>query len=288
MRDKLDAFIRQLPINEICIKLEKKHAIDRNYTNHIIETFSNETKVTLRLIADYLLKDKRTLEVGAGLCIFSIFLKSEGYNIVALDPAEGGFDFFGKIRHEILQCYENINLEVLDIPADKLCTEKNGEFDFIFSNNVIEHIPNLNKTFSSMTSVMADGAAMAHSCPNYFVPYEPHFGIPVIKCFPILTKKLFKLTGKSDLDMWNSLNFITYFDVKKIASKNGLNVTFKKQVLFNTLLRMEQDNVFYERHAGGYINLIYSCMKKVKLLTLIKFFPAMLSTPMMFFMTTKK
>lgn len=287
MRKRLNSFIQNFPTNEICNRIEKKYSIDKEYTEQLIETFSNEAKVTFELIEAYLSTDKKILEVGAGLCVFSLFLKNEGYNIVALEPALGGFGFFEKIKDEIVQYYSDTGLKVIDIPVDKLCINDNGQFDIIFSNNVIEHIINLDESFSSMTSVLSANGVMLHSCPNYLIPYEPHFGIPVIKHYSNISKKIFKIDSSPKLDLWNSLNFITYFDVRRIANKNDLHVIFKKEVLYNTLLRMDQDDIFHKRHSGGYIYKLYSLIKKLKLLIIIKYLPPMLSTPMVFSMTLK-
>ncbi|MCW8932680.1 MAG: class I SAM-dependent methyltransferase [Gammaproteobacteria bacterium] len=287
LRKKLDLFINDFPMDEICKCISEKYSIERKNVEQLIETFSNETKVTLNLVESHLSTDKRLLEVGAGLCFFSLFLKKEGYNIVALEPALGGFGVFEKIKDEILQYYSNIGLEVLNIPVEGLNISENGQFDIVFSNNVIEHIPNLDESFSSMKKILSKNAIMLHSCPNYLIPYEPHFGIPVIKHFSDISKTFFKIELKPNFDVWDSLNFITYFDVKRISNKNNLHVIFKKEVLYNSLLRMDQDDIFYKRHSGGGIYRIYSFIKKLKLLILIKYLPPMLSTPMVFSMALK-
>jgi hypothetical protein len=129
---------------------------------------------------------------------------------------------------------------------------------------------------------------MLHSCPNYLFPYEPHFGVPVIKPFSKLFKKMFKISSKTNADVWDSLNFITYFDVKRIAKNNSLNVIFERDVLYKSLLRMDGDVCFSERHAGGVIYRLYSVLKYTRLLKCIKYFPIMLSTPMIFNLAYKK
>jgi len=288
MKERLGVFIDQLPMDEFCKKIQNKYGIDGASARQLLDTFANEAKTTFDVVEDCLSKDKTILEVGAGLCFFSLFLKKEGYNIVALEPAIGGFDLFNNVKSVILKHYADVDLHVLDIPADRLSIEGNGQFDIIFSNNVIEHIPNLQETFFSLTKVLSDKGIMLHACPNYIVPYEPHFSIPVIKPFSNLTKLLFKVDRLPNYDVWKSLNFITFFDVKKLAYENELNVDFRTEVLYKALLRLEQDEVFYKRHSGGFIYKFYSLIKKLKLLELIKYLPPILSTPMVFKMTKKE
>lgn len=209
MNKKLESFLASIPIEEISRRLELSHSIDKEYIVKLLETFSNEARVTLDLVGNRLVKNKRVLEIGAGLCLFSLFLKKEGYNIIALEPALGGFGVFEQIKNEILLWYVGLKLEVLNIPADKLNKNNHGCFDIVFSNNVIEHIPNLEESFLAMSEVLSNKGIMLHSCPNYLFPYEPHFGIPVIKPFSKLFKRVFKISSKANSDIWDSLNFIT-------------------------------------------------------------------------------
>ena len=75
-------------------------------------------------------------------------------NVVYLKPALGEFGSFEEIKNADLAYYAHINIDVLKISAQELDSRKHGEFDLIFSNNVIEHIPDLSSTFSAMTSVL--------------------------------------------------------------------------------------------------------------------------------------
>ncbi len=288
LKEKLVLFLDELPVDKLCHEIENEATTDADRARQLLGTFSNEAKGALDLINGYLSKDKRILEVGAGLCFLSLFLKREGYDVVALEPAMGGFGLFEAVKAVVLRHYSDIELEVLDIPADKLDTNKNGQFDVIFSNNVIEHIPDLQKNFSAMTSVLSSSGIMVHACPNYVVPYEPHFGVPVVRVFSNLSRNIFKIDKRANYDVWESLNFITFFDVQKLAYKNNLNVIFERGVLYKSLLRLDQDEAFYERHSGGIIYKGYSLIKKLRLLILIKYVPPMLSTPMVFSMSIKE
>ncbi|TFG60213.1 MAG: methyltransferase domain-containing protein, partial [Nitrospirales bacterium] len=107
----------------------------------------------------------------------------ENYHVIALEPALGGFSVFEEIKNAVLDYYSHIDLAALRISAKDLDPRKHSEFDLIYSNNVIEHIPDLTSTFSAMNSVLSGKGLMVHACPNYVIPYETHFGIPVLKLF---------------------------------------------------------------------------------------------------------
>jgi SAM-dependent methyltransferase len=288
MKKKLDMFMSQFPRDLISRELKRKYSIKTEQSLKVIDTFSNEAEAALKLIEGHLTINQKVLEIGAGLCIFSLFLKSEGFNIIALEPSLGGYGLFEKMKNEILLNYPNLGLEVLNIPADKLESEMHGYFDLIFSNNVIEHIPNLDESFLSMRNVLEADGKMLHSCPNYIVPYEPHFGVFVIKPFSPLFKRMFRVDLKENAEVWDSLNFITYFDVKRIAKENNLIVSYKKEILYDSLLRLDNDEIFYARHAGGFVHKVFLILKRTRLLKMIKYFPVLLSTPMAFSLSYAK
>ena len=277
---KLEAFLGNFPIEGICECLENEQGLEKNYVKDILCTFANETRVTLGLVENFLNPEIRILEVGAGICLFSIFLKSENYNVVALEPALGGFSDFEKIKNAVLACYYHIELEVFSISAQDLSRQKYGEFHLIYSNNVIEHIPDLSSAFSAMTSVLSQNGLMVHACPNYAIPYEPHFGVPVFKLWPGLSRCLFSKRIERKVDLWDSLNFISYFNVKVLAANNHLHVKFVQGVLYNSVLRFETDKSFRERHGNKFLLSLLSWLKCLRILQMIKYLPPFISTPM--------
>jgi len=277
---KLEAFLANFEIEGICEYLGNEQGLERNYVKDILCTFANETRVALSLVEKFLNSEIRILEVGAGICLFSIFLKSENYDVVALEPALGGFSNFEKIKNAVLACYSHIELDVLRISAQDLALQKCGEFDLIFSNNVIEHISDLPSTFSAMTSVLSKNGLMVHACPNYVIPYEPHFGIPVFKLWPGLSRRLFSKKIEPKVDLWDSLNFISYFNVKVLATDNHLHVKFVQGVLYDSLLRLETDKSFRERHRNKLILSLFSLLKCLRIVQMVQYVPPFLSTPM--------
>jgi len=280
LEHKLEAFLEDFEIEGICNRLVSEDGLARNHVYDVLRTFANETRVTLGLVEKFLNPEKRILEIGAGICLFSIFLKSEKYNVVALEPALGGFSEFEKIKNAVLAHYAHIKLDVLRISAQDLDSKKYGEFDLIFSNNVIEHIPDLSLTFSAMSSVLSQHGLMVHACPNYVIPYEPHFGIPVLKVWPSLSRLLFSGRIEPRGDLWDSLNFISYFNVKVLAAENLLEVKFAKGILYKSVVRFETDEIFRERHMNKMILSLFLLLKGLRVLPMLKYAAPFLSTPM--------
>ena len=53
---------------------------------------------------------------------------------------------------------------------------KHKEFNFIFCANVVEHVINLPRFFDSIIPLISQNGTFRFVCPNYAIPYEPHFG----------------------------------------------------------------------------------------------------------------
>jgi len=281
---ELSEFLEAMNVDLLLVDFDEADKVE---AINLISTFKNEAHVALSLVQDLLDRDMKILEVGAGLCLLSLFLKQEGFNIVACEPMEGGFGFFEKLKNTILLNYSHIGLEVIGKSAQDLSLDADGEFDLIFSNNVIEHIIELEAAMFAMSSVLSGNAKMVHGCPNYVVPYEPHFGLPVIAFLPNLTKSLWPKEIASNLEVWESLNFITYFRLKRIARHQGLSISFKPELTYDAFCRLRNDVLFQERHRHTIVGKVFRLFEMFGVLGLTRFLPAWMSTPMVCFLNKK-
>jgi len=272
LTDRLDHFLDNMPFETIAAEIGTEEALT------MLHTYANESRVSLALIAHHIEKEHKLLEVGAGLCFTSLFLKSEGYIITALEPAIGGFGMFETLKDTILHHHHAIELDVITDPAQDLDVHSHGEFDLIFSNNVMEHIPQWQDAFTAMAAVLSKQGKMIHACPNYSIPYEPHYGTPVLRYWPDLSRRLF-VAKDADLDIWHSLNFITCSQIKRYCAQQQLHAYFQQGLLYQALKRIDDDPLFKQRHQGM-IATIASFIMRSGLGTLIKYIPASLSTPM--------
>jgi len=280
LRPKLEAFLAGIPIAVIVRDAAHRTGRDKTEITALLETFINETYVTLDVVEAHLDRKENTLEVGAGLCLFSMFLKKEGFSITALEPALGGFGIFDILRRTLLEHYSDIALPVLAIPASDLNVSEHGHFDLIVSNNVIEHIPDWEGALCAMLGLLSPHGYMMHACPNYTVPYEPHYGVPVFRRLPKLSKKLF-LSTDADEEIWDSLNFICHKQVRRFAARQGLSVVFKRGLIYQALARLQKDTVFRQRHQG-LVTKVADILDATGLLGLLRHLPPAMSTPMVF------
>jgi 2-polyprenyl-3-methyl-5-hydroxy-6-metoxy-1,4-benzoquinol methylase len=287
LQERLEEFFQLIPVKRLSEELASCCGMPEDEAELFLSVYANEMRITLDLIGEKIKPGIKMLEVGAGLCLFSVFLKKQGYDITALEPSTGGFGKFEIAKQVILDAYADLNLRVLESPAQSL-SDCNDRFDLIFSNNVLEHIPNLEEAWLGMCTVLKPDGVMAHNCPNYFFPYEPHLGIPIFKSLPWLSAIFFPRSVAQYREVWESLNFITYFDARKLASVGGMEISFKSGLLFEALNRMERDPFFRERHSGSVIFVVYTILCKTGLLRLLKHIPPVFSTPMIFHCSRKR
>ena len=253
--------------------------IKRQYFNYI-----EEAEYGIKLLSSHNLEGKRILEIGSGAGILTSWMLKNEVDIVGIEPSAIGYTFHKDIFSAIWDYFQLPTDRIYDLSAEQLDPTVLGKFQFIFSVNVMEHIPkeNLELVFEKMKSVMSKDGMMLHHCPNYVVPFEPHYGIPLVPFFPHVTGKM---RGVYKEGVWQSLNFITLPQVKKIANRLELKIDFKKAVMKETFTRLESDAQFASRHPA--LVKVYKILKATGVISLLGLIPPSLCTPMTFTMTHK-
>ena len=282
LKQELQQFIESIDRVALHSRLDPALDISLASLRRTIDIYANETFVGLDLIEHNLSKDQSVLEVGAGLCLLSLFLKSRGFDVTALEPSIGGFDYFNGVRRAILEKYNIHGLVVIEKSAQQLNKDDDGSFDLIYSSNVLEHIPDLKLAIEGMSSVLSPKGKMFHACPNYLVPYEPHLGIPVFGFWSTLSERLFRSQINANRELWESLNFIGYFQICRMAKRTGLDISFQKQVMYDAFERLDSDPEFAKRHQGLMVGKVFTILKQTRLLAATRYIPPALATPMKF------
>ena len=240
---------------------------------------AEESRQTLSLLVDIqLVRGSKILEVGAGFGLASICLAMMGFDVVALEPGGLGFEQNRSASMAFARsCAVQINH--VEVSAEIADFGTLGKFDLVVSNNVLEHIPDVDKALTNLYNAISPMGVMIHSCPNYTFPFEPHFGIPLLPFMPRLTGLFLPKSVKTS-GLWNSLNFISQSQVKKNARANNMSCIFKPGTMSKSIERLNRDPQFAERHQ--YIARVVRI--RIVNLLLIRLFslPPYLATPMDF------
>jgi len=97
----------------------------------------------------------KILEVGCGLGYLTYALRKDGYNILGLD---GSLEAISWAKKHYGTFYSNSTLRALK--------EKKESFDVIILNQIIEHIPDINKFISDAVSLLSTNGELVITTPN--------------------------------------------------------------------------------------------------------------------------
>lgn len=244
-----------------------------------LRKYCNEGVATLRVVGSRIEGRNRILEVGSGIGFVANFLAGQGYEVVELEPIGLGFTFF-EVAREVLAEMTPRPAVHLDMSVDDLDPDVHGRFDLVYSLNVIEHVPDWRHALGRIVSVLEPGASAVQSCPNYSVPYEPHFGVPLVPGAPASTARLLP-SRITETDLWKSLNWITIRQLRRWAREQGVELTFVQGQLSEALARLSSDPEFRERHSAWMVGAA-KLLDRVGALRLLRRLPPSFNTPMQF------
>jgi 2-polyprenyl-3-methyl-5-hydroxy-6-metoxy-1,4-benzoquinol methylase len=262
----------------------KQVGMPRDEAAMFFTTAISEAIQTLRmLIGIDLALDSKVLEVGAGLGIASVAMSQFGFFVTAIEPGGIGFEK-NQAASRYMSVETNNPILVLPETAEDVEFSQDESFDLIFSNNVLEHVKDLEKAIINLLPLLNESGIMVNSCPNYAFPFEPHFGIPLMPIIPRFTS-IFLPGSIRHSGLWKSLNFVTARDIKRILRGTEFSVTFRKGTMAKSFSRLSSDGEFAKRHkllariatnkfASGFL---------IRILTL----PKSLATPMDFVISRK-
>jgi 2-polyprenyl-3-methyl-5-hydroxy-6-metoxy-1,4-benzoquinol methylase len=246
----------------------------------LLETYCNEARFGLALVAPSLRPGQRVLEIGTGIGLLAGVLADIGVEITGIEPGAAGFGFMPALAAVVTESLNSQRpFQPSDIGATTLDPSVHGQFDLIYSMNVLEHLLQLDASMAAMTGVLKPGGTMFHMCPNYTVPYEPHFAIPLVPFAPRLTRFVFPQRLRQLPGVWDELNFVTAGRLRRIAKKSGLRVAFEPGVTGAIVRRILTDPLLAARQGPG-LRAFAAIVNRSGLLAVIDRVPARLATPM--------
>ena len=214
-------------------------------------TYYEEAQFALKLFEHKikaLSKDANILEIGSGIGLLSNQIANLGFrNITCVEPDAKGFGNMWRIAKyvEAHPRYKSNNLTNFHDVIEKLDTLK--KFDFVFSFNVMEHVSQPSLVLRHIYQLLSPEGEYYFVCPNYVFPYEGHFNIPIVinkKITKIIfNKKIRLLKANEPLCLWESLNWINPFLIKKSLPPDS-QIAFRKEATNLYFSRLNSDPSF--------------------------------------------
>lgn len=238
-----------------------------------LRTYISEAKFFKKLVltdTSKLRQGSYLIEVGSGIGLLSLHLASIGFEVTAFEPQSSGFNQMNAMRSLISDNWKPTVPQV-EFREESLnqATQLKKLADYIFAINVIEHVHDYESLISQAINAKTPEATMRIVCPNYSVPYEPHFNIPIIFTKRItkiiLGRKIKRSRIPNSEEFWNDLSWPTQRGLKKILKSKGWKVEFSRDATYEYLNRVLTDTDFLLRKGL----LIGSLFKLISYLTKI-------------------
>ena len=198
-------------------------------------------------------KGSTVVEIGSGTGLLSMYLASLGHKIYSFEPQSSGFTDMLKMKELIQTCWEN------EIPDVKFINDyysetyllENEKVEYFLAINVIEHIPDYANLIHSVKEKMNRDSIFRIICPNYLIPYEPHFDIPIFfnkkSTLKLLRGKVLSSNIPNPLEFWEDLSWPTPSKLKRAIKNSEMSSAFSRQTTKSYLERPFTDNSFKER-----------------------------------------
>ena len=222
-----------------------------------------------REISPWLHTGMSCLEIGAGSGLLAALVSRQVTQVEAVEPVADGFSENG----EILARVSSANPERLVITRDAFENiPDNRAYSLIWSVNVFEHLDDWRVALDKAYTLLKPGGRCIILCPNYTIPYEPHFGIPILGG-PQLTYRLFEkriLSHEQDRNaegLWQSVNFIKARAVLKHCRLNTMPVRLDTGLLRRMFDRMLTETNIGERH--GVMRRLVAVAHRIRLTELV-------------------
>jgi SAM-dependent methyltransferase len=203
--------------------------VEREWLESVVNVSLEEAGYTVQWLQPWLHGAGRVLEVGAGLGLTSAYLASTGVDVCSIEPGGLGFERYERVN-PVLRSSLGVTHPHLVMSVESITPDDAGTFDLVFSNNVLEHVDDVDATLAALSVLLRPGGVMVHNCPNYSVPYEPHFGIPLVPVRPASTARLLP-SSITATGLWQSINFVTAGEVRRVAARHGATVAFERGLL---------------------------------------------------------
>lgn len=242
-----------------------------------LDSYFNAFNASYEEIINTVNKDENILDVGCGGGLLVDYLNMSGYKI------EGFDNYLYDLRTKTIN--DAINTKGLVKNSNIKSFKFEKKYDVIFLSNVIEHIIDWQENLDIIIKNLNPSGRIIFLLPNYNVPVELHFMLPILYnkkiTYKIFKNKIINYEKNNDKSgLWDSLNFIKPTDLKKYLEKNNFEIK-KDREYFGRLIQILINNslnkdIFSKRKINLMHKLLIYLSKTfmfLKLFNLFKFLP---------------
>jgi SAM-dependent methyltransferase len=247
------------------------------------ERFVNEARFGLSRLQPFLpssdLESFDVLEVGAGSCLLSAYLASQGLRVTALEPLGSEFNFFTDLQTRVIDfCRRReIPLQLIRTSAEQLGLV--GDFDVVFTINALEHMRDPLRSIDNMYRALKPGGTLLVHCPNYTIPLDTHFNVLLVTRSKSFNAWLYRSRIARYPGVWNELNFIRYIDIRRHLEARKIQFKFNRSIARDLVIRLFSDPIFAQR-MPPVLHAVCAMLSRLGLSNRLDLIPARFQTPM--------
>lgn len=221
-----------------------KNRSEKAYSKGVVKSCVKEILLSTKEYFNKPIKEIYVLDVGSGSGEISFELEKYFKKVVGVEPFKPIFRQSVINKKRIGSRVEFYNNLIENFNYDH-------RFDLVVSLTTLEHMPNVEKSFKKILSLMNKGGIIYLTCPNRLWPYENHYKLFLLSWLPIkLANYYIRLTGKGD-SYEDSAYSKTYFGIKKLFSKLACKYQF--------ILPKDPNSAYF---GCGQRNFYYNFLKK--------------------------
>jgi len=192
----------------------------------------------------------RCLEIGAGPGLLASLAARKAYSVDALEPSTDAFASFAPVLNAV-ETNAPGNMRFIRSTIEDY--EPGQTYDLIWSVNVFEHLDDWRINFAKVRRLLNHGGRAIILVPNYDIPYEPHFSVPIIGSKRFSRRLFSKHIEQFEKDqncagLWDSINMIGARAVLNYARRADLDVAMDRRMMRRMFDRFFNDPELSRRH----------------------------------------
>jgi 2-polyprenyl-3-methyl-5-hydroxy-6-metoxy-1,4-benzoquinol methylase len=193
----------------------------------VLEDWVRKPKISEGIVYDFErrvgnLSGKKVLDIGFGNGLTLKEFAKQGAQMSGVEVTESLANIAKYILNESnisadLRMYDGFNFPFED-----------GTFDYIYSVSVFEHTDDPAQVLKEACRVLKPGGSFYLAFPNRLYPKETHTGTYFTSYLPRkIADRVLKMLGRSGMDIYWNLHFLSFFQLKKWLKKDGVSLSVR-------------------------------------------------------------
>lgn len=171
----------------------------------------------------------RVLDLGCGTGLYVAAFARAGCDVVGVEPFDEARDTANAVLREL-----GLDARVVDGSAEEIPCQ-DGSFDFVYANQVIEHVADPAASFAEVARVLAPGGVFWFSAVSVLCPVQNEIrGFPLFPWYPDRLKRRIMMWARDhhprlvDFTPSPAINWFTPRKARRLLRANGFDAVWDR------------------------------------------------------------